>query len=101
MRIEQVTFSCFAGKPWHSQASEHSSRPSTSHGDANLNYGINKDEGHLGGNYGQLEKEDHSIAHQEQMDARQNGGYITTGEQSQLNHEENRLHNQVRKDDTL
>jgi hypothetical protein len=33
--------------------------------DANLNYAINKYEGHLGGNYGSLEKEDRSIAHQE------------------------------------
>jgi hypothetical protein len=69
--------------------------------DANLSYQINKDEGHLGGNYGQLEREDNSIAHQEQMDSRQNGGYITTGEQNQLNREENRLHNQIQGDNTL
>ncbi len=67
--------------------------------DANLNYNINKDEGHLGGNFGKLEQDDHSIAHQEQRDARQNGGYITKQEQGQLNREENRLNNLVKKDD--
>ncbi len=69
--------------------------------DANLNYAINKDEGHLGGNYKKLEGEDRSIAHQEQRDARQNGGYITKGEQAQLNREENGLRNQINRDNTL
>jgi len=66
--------------------------------DANLNYGINKDEGHLGGNYKTLEGEDRSIAHQEQADAGQNGGHITRAEQQQLNGEENSLHNQIKQD---
>jgi hypothetical protein len=69
--------------------------------DANLNYNINKDEGHLGGQYSHLENEDKSIAHQEQRDASQNGGHITAQEQGQLNREENRLNNQVRRDNTL
>lgn len=68
--------------------------------DANLNYSINKDEGHLGGNYGKLEHEDRSIAHQEQVDARQNGGYITHQEQHQLNQEENGLRSQINQDNT-
>jgi len=68
--------------------------------DANLNYGINKDEGHLGGNYRTLESEDHSIAQQQRQDAAQNGGYITKQEQAQLNGEENSLRSQIRHDDT-
>jgi hypothetical protein len=68
--------------------------------DANLNYAINKDEGHLGGNYGALEKEDRGIQRQEQQDARANGGYITKGEQHQLNQEESSLRNQIRQDNT-
>lgn len=68
--------------------------------DANLNYQINKDEGHLGGNYGQLESQDRSIRQQEQADARANGGYITTAQQQQLNQEENSLRSQVRQDYT-
>jgi hypothetical protein len=66
--------------------------------DANLNYNINKDEGHLGGHYNQLEHEDRSIQHQEQRDAGQNGGHITRAEQNQLNREENGLRNQIRRD---
>jgi hypothetical protein len=68
--------------------------------DANANYNINKDQGHLSGNYKQLEGEDKSIARQEQRDARQNGGHITTREQGHLNREENRLGNQIRHDNT-
>jgi hypothetical protein len=68
--------------------------------DSNLNYNINKDEGHLGGNYSTLESEDRSIAQQQRADAAQNGGYITKQEQQQLNSEENSLRNQVRQDNT-
>ena len=68
--------------------------------DANLDYRINKDEGHLGGQYSHLESEDRSIYNQEQADARANGGHITSAEQSQLNHEENALSEQVRMDNT-
>jgi hypothetical protein len=68
--------------------------------DANLNYAINKDEGHLGGNYKALEADDRSIAHQEQLDARANDGHITKLEQSQLNSEESNLRNQIRQDNT-
>jgi hypothetical protein len=66
--------------------------------DNRLNYTINRDRGHLGGNYGQLEQEQRSIRHQEQADARANGGYISTQEQAQLNREENQLNRQVKQD---
>ena len=66
--------------------------------DANLSYSINKDEGHLGGNYGALSQDDKSIQRQEQMDARANGGYITTQQQQQLNQEENQLRSQIQQD---
>jgi hypothetical protein len=68
--------------------------------DARLNYGINSDEGHLGGHYNQLMGEDRSIARQEQTDASINGGFITKGQQGQLNREENALAQQVRYDNT-
>jgi hypothetical protein len=66
--------------------------------DANLNYAINKDAGHLGGNYRSLEQQDHSIAQQQRADARANGGYITKPEQHQLNQEESALHQEVKQD---
>jgi hypothetical protein len=66
--------------------------------DANLNYSINKDEGHLGGNYGQLEQEDRSIAQQQRSDAAANGGFITKSQQQQLNQEENSLRSQIQQD---
>jgi hypothetical protein len=68
--------------------------------DANLNYAINKDEGHLSGQYGTLNREDHQIVQQEQADARANGGWITTQQQQQLNQEENQLRNQIQQDNT-
>jgi hypothetical protein len=66
--------------------------------DANLNYSINKDEGHLDGQYKNLEAEDRGIRQQEQSDARANGGYITRAEKMQLNQEENCLRNQIQQD---
>lgn len=68
--------------------------------DSNLNYQINRDEGHLNGQYGNLMRQDNSIARQEQQDARQNGGYITTQQQNQLNREENALGREVRMDNS-
>jgi hypothetical protein len=67
--------------------------------DTNLNYNINKDEGHLGGQYSNLERQDQSIGRQEQRDASQNGGFITTQQQAKLNQEENHLRNEVQHDD--
>ena len=68
--------------------------------DANLNSQINQDKGDLNGHYGQLKSEDNSIRRQEQNDARQNGGHITSQEQGQLNHEENGLQRQVNRDNS-
>jgi predicted nucleic acid-binding Zn-ribbon protein len=59
---------------------------------------INTNRGHLNGHYNQLSKEDNHIRRQEQRDARANGGHITKQEQNKLNHEENRLNNQIRHD---
>ena len=42
-----------------------------------------------------LHREDQAIKRQEQRDARINGGYITKGQQRQLNREENHVHNQL------
>jgi len=63
--------------------------------DTRLNDRINNDYGQLGGHYGQLEREDNSIRRQEQRDARANGGFITRGQQEQLNREENALSRQT------
>jgi len=68
--------------------------------DARLGYSINANEGHLGGHYNQLSRQDNQIAQQEQADARANGGFITKGQQGQLNREETALHNEVRFDNT-
>ncbi len=59
---------------------------------------LNRNYGHLGGHYGQVSREDQTIRRQEQRDARLNGGHITRGEQRQLNHEENRVNNQINRD---
>jgi len=66
--------------------------------DRNINNRLNNDRGNLGGNYGRLKSEDRAIRSQEQADARLNGGYITRGEQHQLNREENHLNSQIRQD---
>jgi len=63
--------------------------------DAYLNAEINHDYGHLRGHYGQLQREAYAIDRQEQRDAYFNGGYITPGQQRQLNREENRLQRQI------
>jgi hypothetical protein len=59
---------------------------------------LRADRGNLGGHYGQLMQEDRTIHRQEQRDARINGGYITRGQQNQLNREENRLQWQTNRD---
>ena len=66
--------------------------------DHGLRNQIQADRGQLGGHYNQIMREDRSIRRQEQRDARINGGFITNGQQSQLNREENHLHNQVNQD---
>ena len=97
--IATVVGSCapsFAGSFRHN----HPRRAEVLGRDANLSYSINKDEGHLSGQYGTLNQEDHQIVRQEQADARANGGYITTQQQQQLNQEENQLRSQVQQDYT-
>ena len=59
---------------------------------------LRADRGMLGGHYNQLMREDRGIRHQEQRDARINGGFITRGQQGQLNREENRLQRQTDRD---
>lgn len=66
--------------------------------DNRINNRINNDRGNLGGHYGQLKNEDRAIRQQEQADARMNGGYLTKGEDRQLNREENQVNRQIRRD---
>jgi hypothetical protein len=79
-------------------AQNHPRRAQVLHRTGNINNRINADKGNLSGHYGQLKREDRSVARQEQRDARINGGYITKGQQSHLNHEENHINNQIRHD---
>jgi hypothetical protein len=79
-------------------AQRHPRRAEVLHRDNNINNRINADKGHLDGHYSQLKREDRSVAHQEQRDARINGGYITKGQKYHLNREENRINNQIRHD---
>jgi len=65
---------------------------------ANLNRRVNANKGDLGGHYNQLKKEDQHIRHQEQKDAKINGGYITKGQQEHLNKEENHVSKQIHHD---
>ncbi len=64
----------------------------------NINRRMDRDYGHLGGNYGKLEGERHNIAQQERKDYKQNGGYLTKGEQHQFNKEDNNLNRQIAND---
>ena len=59
---------------------------------------MNKDYGHLGGHYNQLQHEDRNIHRQEQREARANGGWISRKQQGQLNREENSLKQQIKQD---
>jgi hypothetical protein len=76
----------------------HPRRAQVLHRDNGINNRVNADIGQLGGHYNQLKREDRGIRHQEQRDARMNGGHITKGEQHQINHEENHVNNQIRRD---
>jgi hypothetical protein len=77
---------------------EHPRRAQILGRDARLDYTINKDEGHLGGNYTTLEHQDAMIRQQEQADAHANGGVITPQEKTQLQQEEQALAAEVRRD---
>ncbi len=87
------------GSNWQNFAEEHPRRAEVLSRDNSLNNELQADKGNLGGNYSKLEREDQAIKQQEQADARFNGGYITQGEQRQLNHEENELQRQINRDD--
>jgi hypothetical protein len=92
--------SCTASFAWGGFAANHPRRAEVLGRDNHINNRINNDRGQLGGHYGQLKSEDRAIRQQEQADARFNGGHITKGEQNQLNHEENHVNNQIRRDYT-
>jgi hypothetical protein len=66
--------------------------------DAHLNRELNRDHGHLNGHFGQLKAEDRGIRRQEQRDVRRNGGYLTRGQDRQLNREENHVQHQINRD---
>lgn len=95
--ISLSTTASFARGGW---ANQHPRRAEVLGRDNHINNRINQDRGQLGGHYGQLSREQQGIRQQEQADARYNGGYITRGEQRQLNGEENHLNNQVQRDYT-
>lgn len=94
MLLGSVSTQAFAS----SFAKHHPRRAQVLRRDNHLNNQLRADKGHLGGNYGKLAREQRAIRHQERRDARTNGGFITKGQQRQLNREENRLHNQINKD---
>ena len=81
-------------------ATNHPRRSQVLSQDQSMNNTINADKGNLGGNYGNLERTDSSIARQEQRDSRVNGGYITQGQQQQLDNREANLQNRINKDYT-
>lgn len=79
-------------------ANNHPRRAEVLHRDNRLNNRINRNYGNLNGNYGKLERQDNKIRQQERRDARVNGGYITKGEQKQLNREENHVNKEIKHD---
>jgi len=79
-------------------AKNHPRRAEVMHRDNHLNNRVNRNRGNLGGHYGQLKHEDHSIQRQQQRDARANGGHITQGQKTQLNREENHMNRQIQRD---
>jgi len=80
-------------------AQRHPRRAEVDRRGGRINGRINRNLGDLHGHYGQLKHEDRSIHRQQRRDARQNGGYITKGQQHQLNREENGLNHQIRHDE--
>lgn len=79
-------------------AQKHPRRAEVLHRDNNLNNRINGNRGNLTGHYNKLERQDRMIRRQEQLDAKMNGGHITKSEQHQLNHEENHVSNEIKRD---
>jgi len=64
----------------------------------NENRRLDRDRGHLGGNFGKLQNERQGIARQERQDYKQNGGYLTKSEKQQFNKDDNRLNRQIAND---
>lgn len=90
----------FAGNGWREARFDkrHPRRSEVMDRTGNINQTLKADRGNLDGHYGQLKREDQAIRRQQRRDARRNGGYITQGQQAQLNREENHLNNQIVKD---
>jgi len=76
----------------------HPRRAEVLHRDNRIGGRLNADAGKLGGNYGSLKQQEQSIHQQEQADAAANGGYITKGQQGQLNAEEHQLNQEIKAD---
>jgi hypothetical protein len=79
---------------------EHPRRAEVIHRDNHLEHRIAGDRHNLGRNFDRLRNDADSIRKQEQADAKKNGGYITKGEQKQLNREENGLKKEVAMDNS-
>lgn len=79
-------------------AHNHPRRSQVLRDDNHMGNELSHDKGQLGGNYNQLEQKDSSIRHQEQADAKANGGYIKPGQEQQLFSEERNLQKQINHD---
>ena len=77
---------------------EHPRRNEVRGRDNNMDRQINRNRGNLGGNYKSLMGQDKSIKQQTRKDFQSNGGYITKGQQQQLNKEETGLKKEIRQD---
>jgi hypothetical protein len=84
--------------PGSTFSQEHPLRSQVLVGDSNLYNQINSDYGNLGGNYPQLASQAFAIENQEETYAAQNGGFITRGQQAQLDQEESALGQQINSD---
>ena len=76
----------------------HPRRSEVMHRSGNINRRLSRDQGHLGGHYGQLSREDRGIRRETRHDMRQNGGYLTKGEQQHINGQENQMNHQIASD---
>lgn len=76
----------------------HPRRAEVLHRDNRIGGSLDADAGKLGGNLSSLKQQPNGIRQQEQADATANGGYITKGQQQQLNSEESQLHKEIRTD---
>lgn len=77
---------------------EHPRRAEVMKRDRHLAGQTNKDYGHLSGHYNQLQKQDAGIRAQTRADMQKNGGYLTKGQQKQINGEEHTLRSEISAD---